>query len=107
MDADGGSLAMLHPNEAVIPADRNKAYHPTLEAIFKKQIKPSELNAYVLNKLAGKGSIGRDTQLTASVDTYALSRALSKDKTVNVGNAEAVGNVIAKRLLGAYNIRRS
>ena len=107
MDSDGGALAILHPNEAVIPADRNRAYHPTLEAIYKKQIKPSELNAFVLNKLAGKGSIGRDTEITASIDTYALSRAIGKNKTVHLGNAEAVGNVIAKKLLGAYNIRRS
>ena len=106
MDSDGGALAILHPNEAVIPADRNRAYHPTLEAIYKKQIKPSELNAFVLNKLAGKGSIGRDTEITASIDTYALSRAIGKNKTVHLGNAEAVGNVIAKKLLGAYNIRR-
>ena len=84
IDGDGGALAILHPNEAVIPADRNRAYHPTLEAIYKKQIKPSELNAFVLNKLAGKGSIGRDTQITASVDTYALSRAMSRNKGVEV-----------------------
>jgi len=106
MDSDGGALAILHPNEAVIPADRNMAYHPTLEAIYKKQIKPSELNAFVLNKLAGKGSIGRDTQITASVDTYALSRAMSRNKGVEVTNAQMIGAAVANELSKRINPRQ-
>ena len=106
MDSDGGALAILHPNEAVIPADRNRAYHPTLEAIYKKQIKPSELNAFVLNKLAGKGSIGRDTQITASVDTYALSRAMSRNKGVEVTNAQMIGAAVANELSKRINPRQ-
>ena len=106
MDSDGGALAILHPNEAVIPADRNRAYHPTLEAIYKKQIKPSELNAFVLNKLAGKGSIGRDTQITASVDTYALSRAMSRNKGVEVTNAQMIGAAVASELSKRINPRQ-
>jgi hypothetical protein len=106
IDGDGGALAVLHPNEAVIPADRNKAYHPTLEAIYKKQIKPSELNAFVLNRLAGKGGIGRDTQITANVDTYSLSRALSRNKGVEVTNAQMIGAAVASELSKRYNPRQ-
>jgi hypothetical protein len=105
LDADGGSLAMLHPGEAVIPADRNRSYHPTLKAIYEKQINPSDINAYVLNRLAGRGSIGRDT-VTAKVDTYALSKAMSRNKGVQIENAQIVGKAIASELAGRINRRQ-
>jgi predicted nuclease with TOPRIM domain len=105
LDADGGSLAMLHPGEAVIPADRNRSYHPTLKAIYEKQISPSDINAYVLNRLAGRGSIGRDT-VTAKVDTYALSKAMSRNKGVQIENAQIVGKAIASELAGRINRRQ-
>lgn len=105
LDADGGSLAMLHPGEAVIPSDRNRSYHPTLKAIYEKQISPSEINSYVLNRLAGRGSIGRDT-VTAKVDTYALSKAMSRNKGVQIENAQIVGKAIANELAGRINRRQ-
>ena len=99
--------AMLRPGEAVIPTETNRAYAPTIEAIYRKRIKPSEINAFVLNRMTGKGSIGRDTAVTASVDTFALSKAMSKQKTVEVGNARTVGKAIAGEILKAYNPRRA
>ena len=63
--------------------------------------------AFVLNRMTGKGSIGRDTAVTASVDTFALSKAMSKQKTVEVGNARTVGKAIAGEILKAYNPRRA
>lgn len=105
LDADGGMHAIVHRGEAIIPADRNKSYHPTLEAIYNKQISPAEINSYVLNRLAGKSGIGRDTVI-ASVDTYGLSRALSKNKSVQIENAQTVGKAIASELARGYNRRQ-
>ena len=105
LDADGGMHAIVHRGEAIIPADRNKSYHPTLEAIYKKQISPAEINSYVLNRLAGKSGIGRDT-VVASVDTYGLSRVLSKNKSVQIENAQTVGKAIASELARGYNRRQ-
>jgi hypothetical protein len=105
LDADGGMHAIVHRGEAIIPADRNKSYHPTLEAIYNKQISPAEINSYVLNRLAGKSGIGRDT-VVASVDTYGLSRALSKNKSVQIENAQTVGKAIASELARGYNRRQ-
>ena len=105
LDADGGMHAIVHRGEAIIPADRNRSYHPTLEAIYNKQISPAEINSYVLNRLAGKSGIGRDT-VVASVDTYGLSRALSKNKSVQIENAHTVGKAIASELARGYNRRQ-
>jgi len=105
LDADGGMHAIVHRGEAIIPADRNRSYHPTLEAIYNKQISPAEINSYVLNRLAGKSGIGRDT-VVASVDTYGLSRALSKNKSVQIENAQTVGKAIASELARGYNRRQ-
>jgi len=104
---DDSVMAMLRPGEAVIPVDTNKAYHPTIKAIYKKQIKPSELNAFVLNKLSGKNSIGNDTQITAKIDTYALTKAISKNKSVDVSNADYLAKMIANEIMNSYNPRRS
>jgi hypothetical protein len=99
--------AMLRPGEAVIPVDINKAYHPAIKAIYKKQISPTDINSFVLNRMSGKSSIGRDTAITANLDTFALSRAISKSKSsVEVANADFIGKVIAKELMKSYNPRR-
>lgn len=99
-------MAMLRPGEAVIPTDTNRSYAPAIKAIYQKQIKASDINAFVLNKLSGRGSIGRDTGITASVDTFALSKAINKNRAVEVTNANIVGKVIASEMMKAYNPRR-
>lgn len=107
IDTGGDSvMAMLRPGEAVIPTDTNRSYAPSIKAIYQKQIKPSEINAFVLNKLSGRGSIGRDTAITASVDTFALSKVMNKNRAVEVTNANIVGKVIANEMMKAYNPRR-
>jgi hypothetical protein len=98
--------AMLRPGEAVIPVDTNKAYHPAIKAIYQKKISPAEINSFVLNKLSGKGSMGKDTQITASVDSYALGRVMGKNRDVNVGNASVVGKIIANELSKKINPRQ-
>jgi hypothetical protein len=95
--------AMLQPGEAVIPTATNRAYHPTIKAIYEKKITPSEINNFVMSRTS---SAGRQS-VTASVDTYALSRALGKNKTVEVGNAGMIGRAMAKELLRGQNLRRS
>jgi hypothetical protein len=95
--------AMLQPGEAVIPVSTNKAYHPTIKAIYEKKISPSEINNFVMSRTSSGGR----QSLTASVDTYALSRALGKNKTVEVGNAGMIGRAMAKELLRGQNLRRS
>ena len=95
--------AMLQPGEAVIPVSTNRAYHPTIKAIYEKKISPSEINNFVMSRTSSGGR----QSVTASVDTYALSRALGKNKTVEVGNANMIGRAMAKELLRGQNLRRS
>jgi hypothetical protein len=95
--------AMLQPGEAVIPVSTNRAYHPTIKAIYEKKITPSEINNFVMTRTKSGGS----SAITASVDTYSLSRALGKNKTVEVGNANVIGRAMAKELLRGQNYRRA
>lgn len=47
IDSRGGFAATLHPHEAVTPADKNKAYHPVIDAIHDGTIPSDHLNAFV------------------------------------------------------------
>lgn len=95
--------AILQPGEAVIPTKTNRAYHPTIKAIYEKKISPSEINNFVMSRTKSGGS----SAITANVDTYALSRALGKNKTVEVGNANMIGKAMARELLRGQNYRRA
>lgn len=95
--------AMLQPGEAVIPVQTNRAYHPTIKAIYEKKISPSEINNFVMSRTKAGGS----SAITANVDTYALTRALGKNKTVEVGNANVIGRAMARELLRGQNYRRA
>ena len=96
--------ALLQPGEAVIPTATNKAYHPTIRAIYEKKISPSEINNFVMSRTKA-GSMS--TNMTASVDTYALGRVLSKNKGVQIENANLVGKAIARELGNRFNARQS
>lgn len=102
VDADGGRMAILHPREAVIPADRNMEYHPTIKAVYNRQIKASEINGFVEARLRGK----IENRVSADIDVRKLSKALQKSNTVELANAGMVGKVIAKEMLKQYDIRR-
>jgi|688.fasta_scaffold98226_2 hypothetical protein len=95
--------AILQPGEAVIPTKTNKAYHPTIKAIYEKKISPSEINNFVMSRTSSGGK----QSVTANVDTYALSRVLGKNKAVEVSNAGMIGRAMAKELLRGQNLRRS
>ena len=93
--------AMLQPGEAVIPVSTNRAYHPTIKAIYEKKISPSEINNFVMSRTKAGGS----SSVTANVDTYALGRVLSKNKGVQIENANLVGKAIAKEIGSRFNAR--
>ena len=95
--------AILQPGEAVIPTKTNRAYHPTIKAIYEKKISPSEINNFVMSRTSSGGK----QSVTANVDTYALSRALGKNKGVQIENANVVGRAMAKELLRGQNYRRA
>ena len=93
--------AIIHRGEAVIPKDRNRDYHPTVRAIFQKQIKASDINAYVQSKLSGK----IENRVSADIDVRKLSKAMNKGNGVQIENASMVGKVIARELASQYNRR--
>jgi len=100
LDSHGGMHAIIHEKEAIIPREQNEAYHPTIKAIFHKQIKASEINAFVQNKLSGK----MNHNVNAKINTKELARAFDGKKTVDIGNSKALGNIIADRLTS--NLKR-
>jgi hypothetical protein len=102
VDADGGMHAIIHRGEAVIPADRNRDYHPTISALFKRQIKASDINSFVEMKLKGKSFERSHTP----IDIDKLGRIITRDKNVNIGNAKVVGNIIADRLANKLDSRQ-
>ena len=102
IDADGGMHAIIHRGEAVIPADRNRDYHPTIAALYNRKIKASDINSYVEMKLKGK----IPDNITASIDVNKLGRVLNRDKKVDIGNAKVVGSIIADRLASKLDSRQ-
>ena len=101
-DADGGRLAVLHPNEAVIPAGTNREYHPTIKALFNRQIKASEINGFVEARLKGK----IENRVSADIDVRKLSKAFSKSNSVEVTNAKVIGTIIADKLTSNLKSRQ-
>ena len=102
LDADGGMHAVIHRGEAVIPKDRNEAYHPTVRAIFNKQIKASDINAFVQSKLSGK----IENRVSADIDVRKLSKAFNRSNQVELSNAKIVGKILASELSKNIDIRR-
>jgi hypothetical protein len=49
VDDKGGFHAILHPHEAVIPADKNRKYKPTVEAIYHGKVPAEAINTFVHN----------------------------------------------------------
>lgn len=93
-------MAMLQPGEAVIPTAINRKYAPTIRAIYEQKISASDINSFVRGKRNGTGS-----DIVATVDTYALSRAMNKNRNVTVENAHTIGKVIANEISGRLNNR--
>jgi len=92
-------LAMLRPNEAVIPVDMKQAYLPTLQAMFEGSVKPSELNAMVSERRTGKTRGGNDNS--------DLIRAIKSKSSTSIRNAEELARLIGKEIANSYNPRYS
>ncbi len=93
-------MAMLQPGEAVIPTAINRKYAPTIRAIYEQKISASDINSFVRGKKNGANG-----DIVATVDTYALSRAMSKNRNVTVENAQTIGKVIANEIGSRLNNR--
>ena len=103
LDSDGGMQAIIHRGEAIIPADRNREYHPTIKALYNRQVKASEINAFVQNKLSGK----MNHNVNAKINTKELARAMSGSENVNIKNSNILAKQIGREIAGNINRRRS
>ena len=127
-------MAMLRPGEAVIPTETNREYAPALRAIYRRDINAKELNDFVTNrdqgafafnqvsldalykrdlKVSALTQSGRSeplnvqpTRITADVDVQQLSKAMNKNKAVEVTNTAALGEAIAAQLSKRINPRQ-
>jgi hypothetical protein len=103
LDSDGGMQAIIHRGEAIIPADRNREYHPTIKALYNRQVKASEINSFVQNKLSGK----MNHNVNAKINTKELARAMSGSENVNIKNSNILAKQIGREIAGNINRRRS
>jgi hypothetical protein len=94
VDADGGMHAIIHRGEAVIPADRNRDYHPTISALFKRQIKPSDINSFVEMKLKGR----MNNTVNAKINARELAGVMPKNDNVNIRNSALLARQIGKEI---------
>lgn len=70
---------------------------------MRRRLVHQRINNFVMSRTSSGGR----QSITANVDTYALGRALGKNKTVEVGNANVIGRAMAKELLRGQNYRRA
>lgn len=101
LDADGGMAAIIHRGEAIIPADRNKDYHPTIAALYSRKIKASDINSYVEMKLKGK----IPENINARISPRDL-RNLKPIDTVNIRNTGILARQIGQEIAHSINLRR-
>lgn len=101
LDADGGMHAIIHKGEAVIPKDRNQAYHPTIAAIYHKRISPAEINSFVDMKLRGKIPTSVDARINRSD-----LRSLKPVEAVSIKNTGALASQFARELSKYNDLRR-
>jgi hypothetical protein len=132
---DDSVMAMLRPGEAVIPTETNREYSAIIRSIYKREIPASELNEFIANRnkpvfdfnavtldalykrdirtSALNNAVMKRTggemptfKVKADVDTYALSRAMAKNKGVDVNNADYLAQAIASELKKGINPRQ-
>ena len=101
LDSDGGMAAIIHRGEAIIPADRNKDYHPTIAALYSRKIKASDINSYVEMKLKGK----IPENINARISSRDL-RNLKPIDTVNIRNTGILARQIGQEIAHSINLRR-
>jgi hypothetical protein len=79
-------LAMLRPNEGVMPVDRMNDYRPAFDAIFDRKVPAELLNSFVMDY----GRLGGMTHNSGSSSNKAMERKLDKihDALQNIKTAE-------------------
>jgi hypothetical protein len=126
---------MLRPGEAVIPTETNREYSAIIRSIYKREIPASELNEFIANRnkpvfdfnaVTLDGLFKRDIRTSAlnnavmkrtggemqtikvkaDVDTYQLSRAMAKNKAVELSNSEVLAKALAQEIAKTQNPRR-
>lgn len=100
LDAEGGQHAIIHKGEAIIPKDRNRAYHPAIKAIYNKKISPREINAFVESRMNKKSPT-----LTATIPASDLYSLRAPDR-VAVKNSHEIAKHIAIELSSRNDLRR-
>jgi hypothetical protein len=132
---DDSVMAMLRPGEAVIPTETNREYSAIIRSIYKREIPASEFNEFIANRnkpvfdfnaVTLDGLFKRDIRTSAlnnavmkrtggemqtikvkaDVDTYQLSRAMAKNKAVELSNSEVLAKALAQEIAKTQNIRR-
>lgn len=132
---DDSVMAMLRPGEAVIPTETNREYSAIIRSIYKREIPASEFNEFLanrnqpvfdFNKVTLDALFKRDIKVSsfnnsvvkrtggdmptlkvkADVDTYQLSRAMAKNKAVELSNSEVLAKALAQEIAKTQNIRR-
>lgn len=101
IDSDGGMHAIIHRGEAVIPADRNREYHPTIAALYNRKIKASDINSYVEMKLKGK----IPDRIDAKINSRELSRLIPKNDRVAITNTGALAKQIGREIANNQDLR--
>lgn len=75
----------------------------TMDALFKRDLRVSQISSAVQRS---SGSSMQTINVKANVDTYALSKAMSKNKQMELSNPDIVAKALAQELAKLNNIRR-
>lgn len=92
--------AFVNRGEAIIPTATNKAYFPTISAIYDGKIKPSTINAFVERERKGIPHAA-----VTRMDNYDLIRAVKGNSQVSIRNENSLAKAIARELVLHTNLR--
>lgn len=92
--------AFVNRGEAIIPTATNKAYFPTISAIYDGKIKPSTINAFVERERKGIPHAA-----VTRMDNYDLIRAVKGNSQVSIRNENSLAKAIARELALHTNLR--
>ena len=101
LDADGGQVIVAHRGEAIIPRERNIAYHPAIEAIYNGRISPKDINGFVEYKLSGRIPASVNAKISGSD-----LRNLKPSDSVILRNSSALARQIGREIAANINLRR-
>ena len=101
LDADGGQVIVAHRGEAIIPRERNIAYHPAIEAIYNGRISPKDINGFVEYKLSGRIPSSVNAKISGSD-----LRNLKPSDSVVLRNSSALARQIGREIAANINLRR-